>query len=80
MNPLAEPQAVALLLQHSTGFVYVYTDGSSLWSATPPDATTYWDPGDVPETVACQRRTYQQARSAFSLAIKRLRARGLQVG
>ena len=80
MNPLAEPEAVALLLKHTSGFVHVYTDGSSVWSPDPPNASGYWDPGDVPESVACQRRTYQQARVAFSLALKRLRARGLQLG
>lgn len=80
MHPLAEAQAVALMLQHSTGWIHVFCDGSSRWSTAPPDATSYWDPGDVPEPVVCQRRTYQQARGAFSAALKRLRARGIPVG
>ena len=60
MHPLAEAQAVALLLQHPTGWIHVFCDGSSRWSTAPPDATSYWDPSDVPEPVVCQRRTYQQ--------------------
>lgn len=80
MHPLAEPQAVAILLQNHQGWVHVYADGSSRWSPAPPDPNNYWDPGDVPEPIACQRRSYQQARAAFTGALKRLRARGVQVG
>jgi hypothetical protein len=80
MNPLAESEAVALLLQHAAGWVHVYADGSSRWSTAKPDPSKYWDPSDVPESIACERRSYGQARLAFSQALKRLRARGIQVG
>jgi hypothetical protein len=81
MHPLAEAQAVALLLEHPTaGWVHVFCDGSSLWSASPPNPAQFWDPGDVPESIACQRRSYHQARTAFAAAIKRLRGRGIPVG
>lgn len=80
MNPLAEPEAVALLLQHQNGYVHVFCDGSSRWSTERPNPTHYWDPGDVPETIPCQRRSYSQARVAFSVAIKKLRNRGVSVG
>ncbi len=80
MDPLAEAQAVALLLQHPEGWVHVFADGSSRWAAGPPDPTHYWDAGDVPEPIPCARRSYRQARTAFSVAIKRMRARGVHVG
>jgi hypothetical protein len=80
MNPLAEPKAVALLLQHATGWVHVFCDGSSRWSPDPPDGSHYWDAGDVPEAIPCQRRSYQQARAVFSASLKRMRARGVAVG
>lgn len=79
MDPLAEPRAVALLLEHSQGWVHIFADGSSLWDRHEPDSGRYWDPADVPEAIRCQRRTYQQARGAYAGAIKRLRARGLTV-
>lgn len=80
MDPLAEPRAVALLLEHPTGWVHVYSDGSSRWALAPPEPSHYWDPRDVPEPIACQRRSYHQARTAFSNALKRLRKRGIAVG
>lgn len=80
MDPLAEARAVTLLLQNPNGWVHIFCDGSSRWSPAPPDAASYWDPGDVPEPVVCERRTYHQARGAFSAALKRLRARGIRVG
>lgn len=80
MHPLAEAEAVALLLQHPQGWVHVFSDGSSRWAPAPPDPSHYWDPGDVPEPIACQRQSYRQARTAFSIALKRMRARGVQVG
>lgn len=79
MQPMAaEANAVALLLEHPQGWVHVFADGSSRWAPTPPDPNLYWDPGDVPEPIQCQRRSYRQARTAFSAAVKRLRARGVQ--
>lgn len=80
MNPLAEPQAVALLLQHPDGWVHVYADGSSRWAPAPPNPGQFWDPTDVPEPIPCQRRSYNQARLAFANALKRLRNRGVPVG
>ena len=80
MHPLAEADAVALLLQHDSGWVHVYADGSSRWSSARPDPARYWDAGDVPESIVCQRRSYGQARTAFTQALKRLRARGVQIG
>ena len=80
MNPLAEPQAVASLLNHPDGWVHVFSDGSSRWAATPADPKQYWDPQDVPESIACPGRNYHVARIAFSTALKRLRARGVLVG
>jgi hypothetical protein len=80
MNPLAEAHAVALLLQHPEGWVHVYCDGSSRWAAAPPNPAHYWDAGDVPEPIVCERRSYHQARTAFSTAVKRMRARGIHVG
>jgi len=80
MDPLAEPNAVALLLQHPSGWVLVYGDGSSRWGNDPPAASIFWDPADVPEPIPCAPRSYQQARTAFAHALKRLRNRGVHVG
>jgi hypothetical protein len=79
MDLLAEPRAVALLLEHKKGWVHVFSDGSSLWSDALPDPGRYWDPADVPEAIVCQKRTYEQARGAFAGAVRRLRARGITV-
>jgi len=77
MDPLAEARAVALLLQYSDGFVHVYCDGSANWSATAPVPERWAFGDDVPEFVAVRRFSYQQARSEYRNAIKRLRARGV---
>lgn len=80
MHPLAEPQAVALLLQNPEGWVHVYADGSSRWSPAPPNPRLYWDASDVPEPIPCRGHSYNQARLAFANALKRLRNRGVPVG
>jgi hypothetical protein len=77
MDPLAEARAVALLLQHETGFVHVYSDGSANWSPSQPDAASWPFPDDVPEGVAVRRFSYQQARGEYRNALKRLRNRGV---
>ena len=77
MDPLAEARAVALLLQHTDGFVHVYSDGSANWAAAPPVAEAWAFAEDVPEFVAVRRFSYQQARNEYRNAIKRLRGRGV---
>jgi len=68
MHPLAEAQAVALLLENPTGYVHVYCDGSSRWATTPPDPTSYWDMGDVPEPVVCHVREAHDEALALLIA------------
>lgn len=77
MNPLAEAEAVALLLQHQHGWVHVYADGSSNWSPHPPRPADWPFAEDCPEAVPVQRYSYPQARMLYRGAVKRLRARGV---
>jgi hypothetical protein len=81
MDPLAEARAVALMLQHTDGFVHVYADGSANWSPEKPEAAAWHFAEDVPEGVPVRRFSYQQARTEYRNALKRLRNRGvLDVG
>ena len=77
MNPLAEARAVALMLQHSAGFVHVYADGSANWALERPEPSAWPFPDDVPEGVPLRRLSYQQARNEYRNALKRLRNRGV---
>ncbi len=77
MNPLAEARAVALMLEHSTGFVHVYADGSANWAFDRPDPSAWPFAEDVPEGVPLRRFGYQQARTEYRNALKRLRNRGV---
>lgn len=77
MNPLIEAQAVALLLQHKTGFVHIYSDGSANWSAEAPNPKDWHFAEDVPEGVKVERMSYGQARLVVKTALRRLRSRGV---
>lgn len=77
MDPLAEARAVALMLEHRSGFVHVYSDGSANWSSQPPDVAAWPFPEDCPEAISVRRFSYHQARGEFRNAIKRLRSRGV---
>lgn len=73
-----EANTVALLMEHRTGHVHVFADGSALWSALPADPARYVFADDCPVSVPCQPRTYGAARVAFRQAMKTLRARGIR--
>lgn len=77
MNPLAEAEAVALLLEHQSGWVHIYADGSSHWSPQPPRPSDWAFAEDCPEAVPVKRYSYAQARLLYRGAVRRLRARGV---
>lgn len=77
MDPLAEARAVALMLQHQDGYVHVYADGSANWSVERPEPGAWPFADDVPEGVEVRRFSYQQARTEYRNALKRLRNRGV---
>lgn len=77
MNPLAEAEAVALILEHQDGWAHVYADGSANWASRPPDPGRWPFPDDCPEAVPLRRYRYHEAKALYRAAVRKLRARGV---
>jgi hypothetical protein len=73
-----ELQAVALILEHQRGHVYVFADGSARWADVPPNPKAYPFPDDCPANIPCAPFSYAAARNVYKQAIKSLRLRGVR--